>query len=322
MDGRDARYFPILRGRQNELIAIRELASSGALGHIVPVVEPVRASTTLTKTLVEFFNHNATIGIVVNPLVGTFKHELLRDQDMGKTYDGLLDMHSQHVRLFYNVTQATTKDDIEGVLDVRRRFESVSAIVGDDASRQTAAMVKELQSQGVITTAITKLQGPLKRMRNGRILLDDGFRIPERNADYRSRADEFFSDGHSSYDFYGCVGFSDYSVVGSPFSSGGFSPRAVALHLTYFDEDDVRVRHFVSDPPDDTGNVPGKYGAAIEALYSWAAEQEEETLPRTKGLMCLQETYTDQRFPGLGSAKRFSIMHHLEMMNIYLEGAE
>ena len=37
-------YFPYLRGRQFELIAIRDLASEDALEKIVPIIEPVKES--------------------------------------------------------------------------------------------------------------------------------------------------------------------------------------------------------------------------------------------------------------------------------------
>ena len=45
-------YFPYLRGRQFELIALRELVENKLIGkHIYPVIEPVNLSSTLTKTL-------------------------------------------------------------------------------------------------------------------------------------------------------------------------------------------------------------------------------------------------------------------------------
>ena len=44
-------YFPYLRGRQFELIALRELVEHQLIGkHIYPVIEPVKLSSTLTKT--------------------------------------------------------------------------------------------------------------------------------------------------------------------------------------------------------------------------------------------------------------------------------
>lgn len=49
-------YFPFLRGRQFELLALRELLEKDLIGdNIVPIIEPVRLSSSLLKT-VELFN--------------------------------------------------------------------------------------------------------------------------------------------------------------------------------------------------------------------------------------------------------------------------
>ena len=45
-------YFPYLRGRQFELIALRELLEGERIGQeIIPIIEPVKPSATLLKTL-------------------------------------------------------------------------------------------------------------------------------------------------------------------------------------------------------------------------------------------------------------------------------
>ncbi|CDX00718.1 sce7725 family protein [Desulfitobacterium hafniense] len=48
-------YFPYVRGRQYELLALRELVSNNLLGdYVVPIVEPVKLSPTLIKTMSEY----------------------------------------------------------------------------------------------------------------------------------------------------------------------------------------------------------------------------------------------------------------------------
>ena len=52
-------YFPYLRGRQFELIALRELVEKGVLSsRIVPIIEPVKLSSTLIKTI-ETYGENS-----------------------------------------------------------------------------------------------------------------------------------------------------------------------------------------------------------------------------------------------------------------------
>ena len=48
-------YFPYVRGRQYEMLALRELVTQGLLSSkILPVVEPVKLSSTLLSTMAEF----------------------------------------------------------------------------------------------------------------------------------------------------------------------------------------------------------------------------------------------------------------------------
>ena len=59
MKERDDMYFPYLRGRQFELIALRELVEKDVLSSkIIPVIEPVQLSSTLLKTIEMYGNNN------------------------------------------------------------------------------------------------------------------------------------------------------------------------------------------------------------------------------------------------------------------------
>ena len=40
----------------------------------------------------------------------------------------------------------------------------------------------------------------------------------------------------------------------------------------------------------------------------------------TLGLQSFLQHYKDQSYPGLGTVKKLSIMHHLELMGNYLNG--
>lgn len=48
-------YFPYVRGRQYELLALRELATNNLLGdYVTPIIEPVKLSPTLVNVMAEF----------------------------------------------------------------------------------------------------------------------------------------------------------------------------------------------------------------------------------------------------------------------------
>lgn len=43
-------YYPYLRGKQNELFAIRELLEKGLIGDCIqPIIEPIKYTTTFKK---------------------------------------------------------------------------------------------------------------------------------------------------------------------------------------------------------------------------------------------------------------------------------
>ena len=49
-------YFPYLRGRQFELIALRELLEGKRISEkVIPIIEPVKPSSTLLKTFLPPF---------------------------------------------------------------------------------------------------------------------------------------------------------------------------------------------------------------------------------------------------------------------------
>ncbi|MDR0356142.1 MAG: sce7725 family protein, partial [Deltaproteobacteria bacterium] len=61
-------YFPYLRGRQYELLALKELAKGGLLGsHVIPVVEPMKLTTTFELTVRTFFDLNLPLALIFNP---------------------------------------------------------------------------------------------------------------------------------------------------------------------------------------------------------------------------------------------------------------
>lgn len=77
-------YFPYLRGRQFELIALRELLEGKRISEkVIPIIEPVKPSSTLLKTLETFVKNDREIAVVFNPTVGDFAKKLkeMREED-------------------------------------------------------------------------------------------------------------------------------------------------------------------------------------------------------------------------------------------------
>lgn len=86
-------YFPYLRGKQFELIALRELSTlmSSKSEKISPIIEPVKGSSTLKSTLKELVAKNINFNFILNPRVGSFVNyfdallEILKENINGYT---------------------------------------------------------------------------------------------------------------------------------------------------------------------------------------------------------------------------------------------
>ena len=56
------------------MIALRELVEKDVLsGRIMPIIEPVKLSATLVKTIETYGKHNKQLAIITNPKVGSLK---------------------------------------------------------------------------------------------------------------------------------------------------------------------------------------------------------------------------------------------------------
>lgn len=155
-----------------------------------------------------------------------------------------------------------------------------------------------------------------RQVKKDRVLLADRFTKCQRNSDYEKNNDEFFSNDHVYFSQDGYVGFSDYSIIGDDYLESGFAPYAIAIHILYFDKKDLRVHHFVSDNNEDIQNPAGKFYEAVGKLVRWSQNHE---IKQTYGLMKFIELYNNGSYPGLGSVKKLSLMHHLELVGNYLD---
>jgi len=64
-------YYPYFRGKQFELILLRDYAGLLAENNIHPIIEPVKENfSSLTKTMESLHDKNALSTIIINPQVG------------------------------------------------------------------------------------------------------------------------------------------------------------------------------------------------------------------------------------------------------------
>lgn len=308
-------YFPIFRGRQFELLALRECAERDILSRqIIPIIEPVKVSSTYTKTIDCFINANRSVAIIRNPQVGSWVKDLGKESSLKLREQVATQLGNENV-----ISSFYVNSRLSACIDIAKKkkipIESLLLICNNP---EYVDYYENIIGEGRPKYNIIPDKSDFRRrIRPNRVMCDDHFPKQTRNIDYSSIETEFFSSDHLYYKDDGYKGFSDYSVVGEEYSETGFAPYAVAIHIVYFDEKNVlRIAHFVSDSNDDISDPARKFAEAVEKLVKWNKIMKLDTV----GIRAFEDAYQNQTYPGLGVVKKYSIMHHLELMSRYLDG--
>lgn len=304
-------YFPYLRGRQFELIALRELVEKGVLNSsITPIIEPVKLSATLVKTIETYRENGKQLAIITNPKVGSFNSDAKEEKNQKLKESLSASLRENDSILYMNLLRANSKPE----KFIEKHADNMGTICYDkDAIPVYEAYFAEAD---VRYNLIPDESGFRRKIRKNRVLLADKFNKLDRNNDYIEVDDEPFSEDHLYYQEDGYVGFADYSVVGEEYNETGFAPYAVAIHIVYFDTDNsLRVKHFVSDSNDDISDPAGKFQEALSKLVEWNEEKQLDTVAMKE----FEDLYRREAYPGLGTVKKLSIMHHLELIGRYLD---
>lgn len=316
-------YFPYLRGRQYELLALRELVSNNLLGDLViPIVEPVKLSSTLVNMMDEYIEAKQPISIIRNPVVGNFVSDFKGAIELSRE-DGYKKRFSQQYENSVIIKSLIMKNDVGQFINFwEQEGIDKSDLLVVNVNRDNLEMYGNIF--GTVApryTVIPDESAFRRKMYKNKILIDDRFDKKSRNADYQNSEDDFFSDDHLYYKEDGFIGFSDYSVVGNEYIESGFAPYAVAIHIVYFaDDKTLRIRHFVSDSNDDISNPALKFYEAVSKLSKWYYSNPH-SVKMTLGLKTFLNHFEQRSYPGLGTVKKLSLMHHLELMGMYLSGA-
>ncbi|HCT6430858.1 TPA: sce7725 family protein, partial [Enterobacter hormaechei subsp. hoffmannii] len=152
-----------------------------------------------------------------------------------------------------------------------------------------------------------------------RILIKDGFE-KRRNADHPDS--EFFSDLHLNYEEEGMNGFGDFLIVGDEFTESGGPAYAVAIHLTYINtkhEDEMYIYHFVSTTRDTPTDPAGKFAQSLDKLMA-ALNSGKSMLLETSAIKEFRRLHNPSHFPGLGTVKKLSMIHHIETLADFMDG--
>ncbi|MBD8061019.1 sce7725 family protein [Oceanitalea stevensii] len=306
-------YHPYFRGKQFELIAIRESAPLLATSGFVPIIEPVRESLSgLERTLSALEMAGGECILVVNPHHGDHRKDSQyiaalvaerRNQGSSSILPGLL------------LRSNTPPQDALALVSAHTEERAAIIHAGfTDARLIARALTGEMPvAKNIFVAEHTNMLYRRHFMDSPRILVRDGFER-KRNADY-DEVDNF-SDLHITHNDLGMNGYGDFLTVGDHYSEGGGPAYAVAIHLSYIDsdhDDAMFVYHFVSDTNDTPTDPAGKFGQALAKLIT-RLDSGNSMLLESTAIAEFRDLHSKGHFPGLGYVKKLSIKHHLETL--------
>lgn len=315
-------YIPYLRGKQFELLALKEYSVDlGASGAVSPLIEPVKdpdASGGLARCLLSLTDATVRPMVAINPLVGDL---VSANPEILSSFLDRVDPTGARIDAAVLVHPDTTPEQVwtsaQQVL-VDRKI--VLCHVGKNAHlEEIAAGVGDRVRHHIIPSDARP-----RLYRNAfpdaeLAILSDGFPAQARNADYLPVTASEFSDDVLFYEEENFYAFGDHLTVGSGWSEGGFTPRAVAIHWTYqaVVGGPIMIRHFVSTSNGDISNVGRKYLEAVEKLVAFLPD----ALFVSKAGEVFRESLAAASYPGLGIVKKLSMQNHLEVMMRAMTGA-
>lgn len=304
------RYFPLLRGKQAEMLALKNLASEIAEnGNVVPIIEPVRNNSTTTTSLNAYKEVSMPFLLICNPIHGDFVND--SKQLSKEVITSCLDDYNNWSPTLY-VNWSTSRSSIERFKEEYK--DGKCALIYYRSPRDDDVLAKLVVSDfayhvyfdgriesdflsSIPSTQLVKIVDPFNRQ--------------HRNADYPPR--EMFTDLNTISGNSADRNFGDFSIQGDYFTDDGGAAYAVAVHHIHSSPTSsaLYVSHFLSDRTQTPGDITGKI---LEAINNLVGELDRLWPNDTRACDEYREMSRDRRGTNLEKLKRLSIMQHLEVI--------
>ncbi|WP_086314399.1 hypothetical protein A5821_001966 [Enterococcus sp. 7F3_DIV0205] len=283
-------YYPYFRGKQFDLLALTSLLENDYLSsQIIPIIEPVKNSNTLKKCINLFQKEDHPFYLIQNPQAGDFLTE-----------EGLLYLNSLPLDKAVIIEQPIETLSEESQLFVINN--ATPALQSDWQENQAKVLIpKEFRL--------------LKKVKGKKIISQDPFTRLPKSSFYQECSDEFFSDIHLTFQKSGFVGFSDFSIDSRIYYEHSYPSRILSLHLVYFENDHLRIHHFLSS--EELPTQKDKFFELMKEVEEWKNVLCGDHV--TLGLELLFEAISKDKFPGMGVMRKAAVMHHMELMSRYLD---
>lgn len=306
-------YFPYFRGKQYELICLRENAALIGRANFTPIIEPVRPDTGgLERCIDALLEHDASVLIVVNPGCGALVEALPPK---------MIDAIGARIEASEKINWLYRYHSSQGIDRWLSDHEDVSVLHSSPTSSADLQQAEVDAGRAVARHIFVEAKDAGALYRRSfraatRVLIRDGFRR-KKNSDYLETPIEHFSDLHVTYGDDHYQGFGDFLTVGDDYSDSGGPAYAVAIHISFVDptkQNSMFLEHFVSDSNDTPADPAGKFGEALAKLAR-RVRQNGSNIANTAAIREFLALHDRAHYPGLGYVKKLSMQHHLELMS-------
>jgi len=309
-------YHPYFRGKQFDLLAIKESAEILSRSNFTPIIEPVRESLTGLKRAIEAVScAGGNAVLIVNPYHGDY------NENASAIRKFVLEELKNHTNIYIGVllTQDLTIKNVQEICDGYSDRPIYFIHSGFSEARELAEATQDRYNTVRHVFNDKDCSIPYRRHFKDyqRILLKDGF---NRQANRKYPEVELFSDLHVTFQELQYNGFGDFLIVGDDYSESGGPAYAVAIHLTFLDPDMDAVmytQHFKSDRHDSPADLPGKFLEALNKLVAEVTNPNTKIL-RTDAVEEFMSLHERKHFPGLGYIKKLSMKHHIQLLSSFL----
>lgn len=305
-------YFPYLRSNANEVLAVLELAPKLVPNSLVlPVFNVVKVNDVFEGRIRKVCEIGLRVCILTN--TGSIDHA----PDLYDFLDSLEGDYPGIVFPGFEIKDGVTGASLKGFA---KRFSKASTLIVHRKSFPAIDVALALKSLKVPSIhAYISSALPAARAHgapsSGDVIIRDGFAKAARNGDYPEYSN--FPSEFGTYLADGYAGFGDFAAIGDHYKVGGGRASNVALHLTERRGAVIRCNHFVSDDIHTRSHVHVQYEDALQKLVDYV-EDPPKIIFRTEGV--IDGYLADSEYHGLGVPKRWSLKHHLEMMENTLIG--
>lgn len=317
-------YYPFLRGKRFELLALRELAADIKDKNIIPIIEPIvipeYEKGDFWRCLKEVVgDNNLKVIVVINPNVGELKNSIKEEVlfEFFKIFDSL-DKNGELISIGIHLNFEKDVNIISSIVEKNSIKRSVYFIHSGMLSN-AAESVNKITQNAIDVFHLAEEKSNIRaysseyNFNSKKIIkLTDPFCSglkKNTNSEYENNKNNFFTNNNIYYEDDGYSGYSDYLTIGKEYVESGGIPMVVAIHLTFRKNDgSIWIRHFASKTMTNTrANIAGKFGEALNYLLDFT-KQENLT---NKAICDFQWCQDNARFPGLGGIKKISIKNHI-----------